>query len=157
MAHRRPVQPIIGQWRGGKRRGPRHCFYYLNRTGFQTASCRFNQSGEFQRALRRLQKPSITFGILAHTNGCSKIGISSALTFNLVPLEAGDFVYDADSAPTMLRFTPIRQGSGSAGDEQVRAAEWLARHKGPCILSNQATERIVTACIKSLDSHCVFP
>jgi DNA adenine methylase len=28
-------------------------------------------------------------------------------------------------------------------DDQVRAAEWLARHKGPVILSNQATERIV--------------
>src|SRR5436309_1881990 len=28
-------------------------------------------------------------------------------------------------------------------DEQVRAAEWLAQHKGPCILCNQATKRIL--------------
>jgi DNA adenine methylase len=28
-------------------------------------------------------------------------------------------------------------------NEQVRAAEWLSRHKGPVILSNQATDKIV--------------
>ena len=28
-------------------------------------------------------------------------------------------------------------------DDQVRLAEWLARHPGPVVLSNQATERIV--------------
>ena len=33
--------------------------------------------------------------------------------------------------------------SGFDWGEQERAAEWLSKHKGPVILSNQATPRIV--------------
>ena len=55
-------------------------------------------------------------------------------------LEAGDFIY-ADP-PYDVEFTQYAK-EVFGWDEQVRAAEWLARHKGPC-LSNQATERIVT-------------
>jgi DNA adenine methylase len=33
---------------------------------------------------------------------------------------------------------------GFGWEDQVRAAEWLARHKGSVILSNQATGRIVS-------------
>ena len=29
-------------------------------------------------------------------------------------------------------------------EDQIRLAEWLSKHKGPVILSNQATERIIT-------------
>jgi len=32
---------------------------------------------------------------------------------------------------------------GFSWDDQVRLAQWLARHLGPVVLSNQATERIV--------------
>jgi DNA adenine methylase len=32
---------------------------------------------------------------------------------------------------------------GFGWNEQKRTAEWLAKHKGPVILVNQATERIV--------------
>jgi len=31
---------------------------------------------------------------------------------------------------------------GFSWDDQVRLAEWLSQHRGPTILSNQATDRI---------------
>jgi DNA adenine methylase len=57
-----------------------------------------------------------------------------------VPLSSGDFVY-ADP-PYDVEFTHYSK-EGFGWEEQVRAAEWLTHHKGPVILSNQATERIV--------------
>ena len=39
-------------------------------------------------------------------------------------------------------FTQYSQG-GFGWDEQVRTAEWLAQHRGPVVLSNQATPRIL--------------
>jgi len=57
-----------------------------------------------------------------------------------VSLSKGDFVY-ADP-PYDVEFTHYSQG-GFSWDDQVRAAKWLARHRGPVVLSNQATDRIV--------------
>jgi DNA adenine methylase len=39
---------------------------------------------------------------------------------------------------------PFRQYSqgGFSWEDQVRLAEWLAKHEGPVLLSNQATKRI---------------
>ena len=57
-----------------------------------------------------------------------------------VPLEADDFVY-ADP-PYDVEFTDYSQG-GFCWDDQVRTAELMAAHKGPVILVNQATPRIL--------------
>ena len=43
--------------------------------------------------------------------------------------------------PYDVEFTTYSKG-GFPWDDQVRTAEWLARHKGPVILVNQATPRI---------------
>jgi DNA adenine methylase len=59
--------------------------------------------------------------------------------FEEVPLEASDFVY-ADP-PYDVEFTQYSKES-FGWNEQVRLAEWLARHRGPVVLSNQATQRI---------------
>ena len=55
-------------------------------------------------------------------------------------LEDDDFVYSDPPYDV-----PFRQYSrhGFEWSEQVRLAHWLARHKGPVVLSNQATERIL--------------
>jgi len=55
-------------------------------------------------------------------------------------LEPHDFVY-ADP-PYDVAFTTYSAG-GFSWDDQVRTAEWLAEHRGPVLLSNQATTRIV--------------
>ncbi len=60
--------------------------------------------------------------------------------FESVPLRPDDFVY-ADP-PYDVEFTQYSKG-GFVWADQVRATEWLARHKGPVILSNQATDRII--------------
>ncbi len=44
--------------------------------------------------------------------------------------------------PYDVPFTQYARGRFS-WDDQVRAAEWLARHPGPVVLSNQATPRVV--------------
>ncbi len=62
--------------------------------------------------------------------------------FESVPLRADDFVY-ADP-PYDVEFTQYSK-EVFGWDEQVRTAEWLAKHKGPVILSNQATDNIVAA------------
>ena len=59
--------------------------------------------------------------------------------FEAVELERSDFVY-ADP-PYDVEFTQYSKDA-FGWDEQVRLAEWLARHPGPVVLSNQATERI---------------
>jgi DNA adenine methylase len=62
------------------------------------------------------------------------------MDFQEIPLEAENFVY-ADP-PYDVEFTQYSK-QGFSWEEQVRAAEWLAKHRGPVVLSNQATERIV--------------
>ena len=64
----------------------------------------------------------------------------SSLDFEALRLKPGDFVY-ADP-PYDVPFTQYARKHFS-WDDQVRAAEWLARHKGPVVLSNQATPRVV--------------
>src|SRR3990170_899671 len=59
--------------------------------------------------------------------------------FEKLPLLPGDFVY-ADP-PYDVEFTHYSKG-GFNWDAQARAAEWLAKHPGPVVLSNQRTERI---------------
>lgn len=114
-------------------------FYYLNRTGYN-GLCRFNGSGEF----------NVPFGRYATINYRTDFrDLQPVLArwtftntrFDQLPLERDDFVY-ADP-PYDVEFTQYSRG-GFSWDDQVRTAEWLARHTGPVILSNQATRRIVS-------------
>ncbi|MBI3401997.1 MAG: Dam family site-specific DNA-(adenine-N6)-methyltransferase [Acidobacteria bacterium] len=113
-------------------------FYYLNRTGYN-GLCRFNSKGGF----------NVPFGSYANIN--YKIDFSefkaafanwtfTSTDFEKIPIEDNDFIY-ADP-PYDVEFTQYSKG-GFDWDEQERAAEWLSKHKGPVILSNQATARIV--------------
>ena len=60
--------------------------------------------------------------------------------FERLRLHRDDFVY-ADP-PYDVPFTTYASG-GFAWEDQVRAARWLARHPGPVVLTNQATDRIM--------------
>lgn len=61
------------------------------------------------------------------------------MSFDSLELESDDFVY-ADP-PYDVEFTQYSKG-GFSWEDQVRTAEWLSKHTGPVILSNQATPRI---------------
>ena len=55
-------------------------------------------------------------------------------------LQAEDFVY-ADP-PYDVEFTTYSAG-GFSWEDQVRTAKLLAKHPGPVVISNQATDRVV--------------
>jgi DNA adenine methylase len=113
-------------------------FYYLNRTGYN-GLCRFNKSGEF----------NVPFGRYKAINyrrdfSCYKPLFRSwelmSTDFQKVPIEPLDFVY-ADP-PYDVEFTQYSK-EGFGWEDQIRLANWLAKHPGPVLISNQATSRIV--------------
>jgi DNA adenine methylase len=113
-------------------------FYYLNRTGYN-GLCRFNARGLFN-------VPFGTYTTINYKTDFSEFRAAFSnwtftnTDFERIPIADDDFVY-ADP-PYDVEFTQYSKG-GFDWDEQVRAAEWLSRHKGPVVLSNQATPRIV--------------
>jgi len=135
-AHRKRFNDLLSEGSGSKETDA--LFYYLNRTCFN-GLCRFNSRGEF----------NVPFGQYKHINYISDFTPYQQVfadwefisgDFESVPLEPNDFVY-ADP-PYDVQFTQYSK-EAFTWDDQARAAEWLAKHKGPVILSNQATERII--------------
>lgn len=113
-------------------------FYYLNRTGYN-GLCRFNQSGEFNVPFGRYKTINYRTDFLEYKPVFAGWEFSLG-RFTDLKLDGDDFVY-ADP-PYDVEFTHYSQG-GFGWDEQVQTAEWLAKHEGPVILSNQATPRIL--------------
>jgi DNA adenine methylase len=112
-------------------------FYYLNRTGFN-GLCRFNRSGEFNVPFGRYARIGYTRDFSAYRKVFAGWTFTS-MDVELVPLEPGDFVY-ADP-PYDVEFTQYAKDGFTWGDQE-RTAEWLAKHRGPVVLVNQATPRI---------------
>jgi len=136
-AHRRRFNRLVARGGQGSKQAA-ELFYYLNRTGYN-GLCRFNGSGEF----------NVPFGRYASINYRTDFTPYRAAfagwtfrcgDFETLPLDPGDFIY-ADPPYDV----PFRQYSreGFSWEDQVRLAEWLARHPGPVALSNQATDRVV--------------
>ena len=113
-------------------------FYYLNRTGYN-GLCRFNRSGEFNVPFGRYATINYKRNFLAYKAVLANWEFSNT-TFDRIGLEPNDFVY-ADP-PYDVEFTQYSKG-GFGWEEQMKTAEWLAKHPGPVVLSNQATKRIV--------------
>jgi DNA adenine methylase len=113
-------------------------FYYLNRTGFN-GLCRFNNRGEFNVPFGRYKRITYTRDFSLYREAFARWTFRCG-DFDSIQVRADDFVY-ADP-PYDVEFTSYSQG-GFGWDEQVRAAEWLAAHPGPVVLSNQATKRVV--------------
>lgn len=113
-------------------------FYYLNRTGYN-GLCRFNSKGEFNVPFGRYRNIGYKSDFSEYREAFARWTFTHT-DFAAIDLSPEDFVY-ADP-PYDVQFTQYSTG-GFGWDEQVRAAEWLARHPGPVVLSNQATPRIV--------------
>jgi len=136
-AHRARFNELITNG-GAKTEEAAQLFYYLNRTCFN-GLCRFNRSGEF----------NVPFGQYKVVNYASDFGAYRKLfrrwsftnkDLAQLAIEPDDFIY-ADP-PYDVEFTTYSAG-GFSWDDQVRTAELLAKHRGPVLLSNQATRRIV--------------
>ncbi|HPT83298.1 MAG TPA: Dam family site-specific DNA-(adenine-N6)-methyltransferase [Limnochordia bacterium] len=113
-------------------------FYYLNRTGYN-GLCRFNKRGEFNVPFGRYKTINYAREFREYQRVFGQWQFS-CMDFAAMDLSPDDFVY-ADP-PYDVEFTQYAQ-DGFRWEDQVRLAEWLAKHKGPVVLSNQATERIV--------------
>ncbi len=123
-------------------------FYYLNRTGYN-GLCRFNSAGLYN-------VPKGSYKTINYMTTADFAPYREALAdwefrigdFEELELLPDDFVY-ADP-PYDVPFTQYSKENFYWKD-QVRLAEWLARHEGPVVLSNQATERI-----RNLYADCGF-
>lgn len=113
-------------------------FYYLNRTGYN-GLCRFNARGAFNVPFGSYKSINYKKEFSEYKEPFSRWTFTN-VDFEKIPVEDADFIY-ADP-PYDVEFTHYSKG-GFDWDEQERAAEWLSKHKGPVILSNQATPRIV--------------
>ena len=136
-AHRADFNELIRKGRAETKRAAQ-LFYYLNRTGYN-GLCRFNRSGGF----------NVPFGRHASINYARDFSPYRRLfgswdfscgDFTRLELDPADFIY-ADP-PYDVEFTAYSAG-GFSWEDQRRAAEWLAAHPGPVVLSNQATPRVV--------------
>jgi DNA adenine methylase len=113
-------------------------FYYLNRTGYN-GLCRFNRSGEFNVPFGRYANINYRRSFLDYRPLLSKWEFLNS-RFDEIALRPEDFVY-ADP-PYDVEFTQYAK-DGFSWDDQVRTAAWLADHRGPVVLSNQATPRVI--------------
>lgn len=113
-------------------------FYYLNRTGYN-GLCRFNRRGGFNVPFGQHKSINYTHDFSAYQAALAGWQFTCG-DFSALSLCADDFIY-ADP-PYDVEFTSYSPGGFSWAD-QMRLAEWLARHPGPVVASNQATERIL--------------
>ena len=125
-------------------------FYYLNRTGYN-GLCRFNQQGGFNVPFGRYKRIDYRHDFREYVDAFRRFEFTNT-DFQEMPLREDDFVY-ADP-PYDVEFRQYSR-NGFGWEEQVRTAEWLSRHPGPVVLSNQATHRIV-ALYKDLGYDIVF-
>lgn len=123
---------------GAKTAEAAQLFYYLNRTCFN-GLCRFNQSGEFNVPFGQYKAVNYASDFASYRKLFRRWSFTNKDLARL-SIEADDFIY-ADP-PYDVEFTTYSAG-GFSWDDQVRTAELLAKHRGPVLLSNQATKRIV--------------
>ena len=113
-------------------------FYYLNRTAYN-GLCRFNRTGEFNVPFGRYATINYRRSFAEYQSVFANWNFTTN-RFDEMALRPDDFVY-ADP-PYDVVFTQYSK-DGFGWNEQVKTAEWLAKHRGPVILSNQATPRIM--------------
>ena len=136
-AHRDRYNALLraGEGEGAEAAG---LFYFLNRTGYN-GLCRFNRAGAFNVPFGTYARIRYTRDFAAYRAALAPWTFTHG-DIESIPLEDTDFVY-ADP-PYDVPFTQYARG-GFSWDDQVRAATHLAAHRGPVLLVNQATPRVV--------------
>ncbi|HEV2706196.1 MAG TPA: Dam family site-specific DNA-(adenine-N6)-methyltransferase [Pyrinomonadaceae bacterium] len=126
--------------KAGKAKSPEaaQLFYYLNRTGYN-GLCRFNRSGLYNVPFGSYKTINYVSDFLQYRSVFARWEFSDT-DFEKLEAEPTDFVY-ADP-PYDVEFTTYSAG-GFTWEDQQRVAEWLGKHRGVVVLSNQATPRIV--------------
>ncbi|MEW6244147.1 MAG: Dam family site-specific DNA-(adenine-N6)-methyltransferase [Bacillota bacterium] len=136
-AHRERFNKLIKEGKE-KTQEAAELFYYLNRTGYN-GLCRFNRNGEFNVPFGRYHAINYVRDFRPYREIFSQWEFTCT-DFERLALNKNDFIY-ADP-PYDVEFTQYSK-DGFGWDDQVRLVTWLARHPGPVVLSNQATDRVV--------------
>jgi DNA adenine methylase len=113
-------------------------FYYLNRTCYN-GLCRFNSGGQFNVPFGRYKRINYVRDFRSYSPMFRDWHFSIG-DFEQVPVETEDFLY-ADP-PYDVEFRSYSK-EGFTWNDQIRLGEWLIKHRGPTILSNQATDRVL--------------
>ena len=137
--HRAEFNRTIATRRGSTSRKAAALFYYLNRTGYN-GLCRFNKRGEFNVPFGSYYDLPYIRDFRPYAEPLSRWTFTDG-DFESLELSPKDFVY-ADP-PYDVQFRQYAR-DGFDWDAQERLAMWLARHPGPVVASNQATDRIVS-------------
>lgn len=135
--HRKRFNDLIASGRSSSAEAA-GLFYYLNRTGYN-GLCRFNSEGFFNVPFGRYKRINYRADFTAYRAILARWEFRTG-DFEKLTLKRNDFVY-ADP-PYDVEFTKYAKEDFRWND-QVRLAEWLARHPGPVVLSNQATDRVL--------------
>lgn len=133
---REEFNSLIRDGKAESRRGA-ELFYYLNRTGYN-GLCRFNQQGEYNVPFGSHSNIRYRKSFLHYKDALRNWEFSCG-DFENTDVNSNDLIY-ADP-PYDVQFTKYSK-EGFSWDDQIRLAKWLSLHKGPVILSNQATDRI---------------
>jgi len=117
-------------------------FYYLNKTGYN-GLCRFNKAGTFNVPFGRYKSIGYVTDFSTYRDTLKKWEFTSK-DFTLLELEDDDFLYcDPPYDSEDVGFVGYSKG-GFDWNDQVLLAGWAGRHKGPVIISNAATKRIIS-------------
>lgn len=135
--HRRRFNELLALGQGNTQEAA-SLFYYLNRTGFN-GLCRFNHKGQFNVPFGRYKTITYRRTFAEYQDRFRDWQFQNG-DFATLDLDPDDFVYG--DPPYDVEFRQYSQG-GFSWQDQVRTAEWLSRHRGPVLLSNQATPRIM--------------
>ncbi len=138
LGHRRRFNTLLVTGKGRTREAA-SLFYYLNRTGYN-GLCRFNSRGLFNVPFGQYTRISYARAF-PELEGILADWTMTAGDVARVRFKPDDFVY-ADP-PYDVPFTQYARKRFEWKD-QVRTAELLAAHRGPVVLVNQATDRIVS-------------
>ncbi len=114
-------------------------FYYLNRTCFN-GLCRFNQQGKFNVPPGSKVKINQQVDFTQYMNVLSNWEFSSSTYLDL-KLKNNDFIFADPPYDVVFR---NYSKDGFTWKDQECLADWLSDHNGPIIVSNSATERIIT-------------
>jgi len=113
-------------------------FYYLNRTGFN-GLCRFNKKGFYNVPFGKYKMINYAKDFMNYKDTFRKWDFVSK-DFSKLEVLDNDFIY-ADP-PYDVEFTQYTSTSFT-WEDQIRLIEWLDKHSGPIVISNQATDRIL--------------
>lgn len=125
--------------RTGKRgsRGAAELFYFLNRTGYN-GLCRFNSQGTFNVPFGRYRRIGYSRDFTSYRDVLVDWEFTST-DVEKVDYDPDDFIYaDPPYDVEFRQYAP----DGFSWEDQERTAVFLAKHPGPVVLVNQATERI---------------